>query len=87
MTTYQVICWFKNIKPEDRNSRNLSDGAVFSDEGEAIKFARGVIGSGGELLGDIRVHENGRAWFDSVEEYNRAGLMTSAELNAIGKRH
>lgn len=85
MTVYQVICWFKNIKPSERSSNNLSGGAVFSSEEAAAEFTRRVRWQGGEVL-DIRRIENGHGWFESLEEYDRAGLMTSGELHAIGQR-
>ena len=85
MTTYQVICWFANIRPEDRNSTTLSDGAIFSTEDAAREFANRVVRQGGKIS-YVRVRENGTAWWESVAEYDRAGLMTSGELEAIGRR-
>ncbi len=88
MTAYQVICWSSIIKAENRNSRNMSDGAIFGGPRgviEANKFAKGIIGSGGGFH-SIKKIENATHWFESVEEYNRAGLMSFDELNAIANR-
>ncbi len=88
MTAYQVIFWSWIIKADNRNSRNMSDGAIFGGpkgEREANKYAKGVIGSGGGFH-SIKTIENATHWFESVEEYNRAGLMSFDELNAIANR-
>jgi len=37
---YQVIGWYPNIRPEARNSRNISDGAYLSSREEAEKYVK-----------------------------------------------
>lgn len=85
MTAYRVVCWYPNIKREDRNSRNMSDGAIFSHEDDAIAFASRIVKQGG-AISSIKTIENATHWFDSLEEYDRAGSMTADELHAIGQR-
>lgn len=36
---YQLVGWASSIKPEERNSRNYSDGCFFSSESLACMYA------------------------------------------------
>jgi len=85
ITVWQVVAWLENIKPEDRNSTTLSDGAVFSDEQIAKHFARGVELRGGKVS-SIKKHENGASWLESLDEQRRLGSMSLSEISEISKR-
>lgn len=36
---YQIVGWYKTMKPEYRNNTTISDGALFSDRAVAEKYA------------------------------------------------
>ncbi len=82
---YRVIVWHGNIKPEDRNSRNLSDGATFRNKSDVERYVRGVTGKGGMLCG-IREIENPGFWYESLEEFDRTARMSVAELESLHLR-
>ena len=84
VTVWQVVAWLENIRPEDRNSTTLSDGAVFNDEQIAKHFARGVELRGGKVS-SIKKHESGASWFESLEEHRRLGSMSLSEISEIAK--
>lgn len=85
VTVWQVVAWLENIKPEDRDSTTISDGAVFNDEEIALHFARGVEIRGGKVA-CIKRRESGSGWFESMEEYRRLGSMSLSEISQISSR-
>lgn len=36
---YQIVGWYKSMKPENRKSRTISDGVMFSDRKVAEDYA------------------------------------------------
>lgn len=85
MTAYQVIYWAGTIKPHARNMSNLNDGAIFQHADDAEKLARRVVFQNGSVFA-IREIPNASHWWESLEEYDLAGLMSADELAAIGRR-
>lgn len=76
---YRVVVWYPNIKPEDRDSRTLSDGAQFAKQADAVAFARRVRLSGGAVKCTQTI-EDPTIWYASLAEFDRFGRRSLAEI-------
>lgn len=85
MKAFRVVCWMPNIKPEDRNNRNMSDGAQFRQKSDAIKWSQSITIRGG-LIQSIQTIENSTFGYRSIEEYENLGRMTLQQLEEIKTR-
>lgn len=85
MRTYRIICWHGNIKPEDRDSRTLSDGAQFLHPEDAVAFVRRVVVNGGEIH-SVKIVDPATFAYRSIEEYDSIGKMSTDQINEIANR-
>jgi hypothetical protein len=85
MKAIRVSVWHGTIKPEDRNSRNLGDGALFFSRKAVMQYQQEVIFGGGEIA-SLSVIENPTVAYTSLEEWKAVGKMSLAELLALKNR-
>lgn len=84
-TAWQVTIWSPLIRPEDRTSRILSDGAVFRTRATALIYGYVVEQAGGAVQ-SITPVENPKCWYETLAHFRRLGSMTLVELEAL-KNH
>jgi len=77
----RVSVWHGGIKPKDRNSRTISDGAIFNHEEDARKFQMRVLLNGGAIAA-LNEFE-GNHGYESLEEFDSIGRMSSDELRVL----
>ena len=85
MKAIRVSVWHGAIKPEDRNSRNLGDGAVFFSRKAAMQYQQEILSGGGEIAA-LNVIENPTVAYTSLEEWKAVHRMPLDELLAMKYR-
>lgn len=76
---YRCIVWHGNMR---RDSTTLSDGAIFANESDATAYCNRVKLRGGKIH-SVREVKNPPQWYDSLEEFDRLGRMSVAELKEL----
>lgn len=79
---WRVVVWYGNIKPEDRGSTTMSDGAMFVREEDVRTFCRRTEAEGGKIV-SVTEHKRPGFWYETLEEFDRLGAMSLQELEAL----
>lgn len=76
---FRVVVCYGSFAPDNPGPASMSDRAVFANPADVIAYRMQVESAGGKV---VSVHKiiAPQFWYESLDQFNRLGTMTAAEL-------